>query len=320
MFDNPVVVQGDVIGNEIQDQGEPLGGKGRAGPVEALGTPEALIGRVIPDAVGGPGYVVGGEVGKRLAAFLEERGRCPCDSRAGRAALPDTHQPDGLEPEGGDGFPLLRRDIRQRDGTPVPAAQFTADPVTQVFDPAGTNVTFTNTTNEGTWDWLWRFGDNTTSVERDPVHQYGDVGTYYITLIAGNGICSDSITRFITIVPPAPVAIFDPVESGCAPLELSFNNTSLNTEVPGTTYKWDFGDGTSSNDAEPLHQYTTAGVYKVTLTVTDDKGDTGQDVLYVTAKESQSQSPIKGVPGFELPAVLGGSAVAYYLISKRKRK
>jgi len=85
-------------------------------------------------------------------------------------------------------------------------------------------------------------------------------------------------------------------------------------------YKWDFGDGTSSNDAEPLHQYATAGVYKATLTVTDDKGDTGQDVMHVTVKEAQSKSPIKGVPGFEIPALLGGSAVAYYLISRRKRK
>ncbi|MCC7573167.1 MAG: PKD domain-containing protein, partial [Candidatus Methanofastidiosum sp.] len=86
------------------------------------------------------------------------------------------------------------------------------------------------------------------------------------------------------------------------------------------SYKWDFGDGKSSIDPEPLHQYTTAGVYKVTLTVTDDKGDTGQDVLYVTVKDSQPESPIKGVPGFELPALLGGSAVAYYIISRRKRK
>ncbi|KYC46617.1 MAG: PKD domain protein [Candidatus Methanofastidiosum methylothiophilum] len=84
------------------------------------------------------------------------------------------------------------------------------------------------------------------------------------------------------------------------------------------SYKWDFGDGKTSIDGEPLHQYTTAGVYKVTLTVTDDKGDTGQDVMYVTVKETQS--PVKGVPGFELPALLGGSAIAYYLISKRKKK
>jgi PKD repeat protein len=155
---------------------------------------------------------------------------------------------------------------------PVPAAQFTADPVTQVFDPEGTYATFTNTTNEGTWDWLWRFGDNTTSVERDPVHQYGDVGTYYVTLIAGNGTCTDSITRFITIVSPAPVAIFDPVESGCAPLELSFNNTSLNTEVPGTTYRWDFGDGSTSTAKNPSYTYFDAGDYRVELTVTGPGG------------------------------------------------
>ena len=84
-------------------------------------------------------------------------------------------------------------------------------------------------------------------------------------------------------------------------------------------YKWDFGDGKTSIDPEPLHQYTTAGVYKVTLTVTDDKGGTGEDVMYTTVKEAQSQSPIKGVPGFEFPAVLGGSAIFYYLIRRKKR-
>jgi len=86
------------------------------------------------------------------------------------------------------------------------------------------------------------------------------------------------------------------------------------------SYKWDFGDGKSSIDPEPLHQYTTTGVYKVTLTVTDDKGDTGEDIMYVTVKDSQPESPVKGVPGFELPALLGGSAVAYYILSRRKRK
>ena len=118
-----------------------------------------------------------------------------------------------------------------------------------------------------------------------------------------------------------------PIASAGADLEakvgdaIHFDGTkSADEDGNIVTYKWDFGDGTSSNDAEPLHQYATAGVYKVTLTVTDDKGGTGQDVLYVTIKETQSQSPIKGVPGFELPALLGGSAVAYYLISRRKRK
>ena len=42
---------------------------------------------------------------------------------------------------------------------PVPIPQFTAVPLTQVFNAAGNPVTFTNTTNPGTWNWFWRFGD-----------------------------------------------------------------------------------------------------------------------------------------------------------------
>jgi PKD repeat protein len=44
-------------------------------------------------------------------------------------------------------------------------------------------------------------------------------------------------------------------------------------------YQWDFGDPASahdtSNEAAPSHTYATAGVYRVTLTVTDDRGVTG---------------------------------------------
>ena len=165
-------------------------------------------------------------------------------------------------------------DIKTYDITvmPVPVTQFTANPVTQVFNPAGTQVTFTNATNDGTWNWLWRFGDNSTSTDKDPVHQYADVGTYYVTLIASNSNCSDSIMHYITIVPPAPVAMFDTVTSGCAPLYVSLNNTSLNTDVPGTTYKWDFGDGSVSTAKNPTYTYFTPGDYRIELTVTGPGG------------------------------------------------
>jgi len=165
-------------------------------------------------------------------------------------------------------------DIRTYDITvmPVPSAQFTANPVTQVFNPAGTQVTFTNATNDGTWSWLWKFGDNSTSTVKDPVHQYADIGTYYVTLIASNSNCSDSIMHYITIVPPTPVAIFDSVPSGCSPLYISLKNTSQNTDVPGTTYKWDFGDGSTSTAKNPTYTYFTPGDYRIELTVTGPGG------------------------------------------------
>ena len=77
-------------------------------------------------------------------------------------------------------------DVKTFDITvmPVPIPQFTAAPLTQVFNAAGNPVTFTNTTNAGTWNWFWNFGDNTTSTDENPVHSYTDVGTYTVTLIA----------------------------------------------------------------------------------------------------------------------------------------
>ncbi|MFZ2339142.1 MAG: PKD-like domain-containing protein [Bacteroidales bacterium] len=156
---------------------------------------------------------------------------------------------------------------------PVPLPQFTADPVTQVFDPAGNQVEFSNQTNDGTWNWLWRFGDNTTSTEEEPVHSYNDVGTYTVTLIASNAHCSDSVSHDVTVVPPAPVAMFDLIPSGCAPLYVNINNTSLNTEVPGTTYHWDFGDGSVSTAKNPTYTYFTPGSYRVELVVTGPGGN-----------------------------------------------
>ncbi|WP_251862197.1 collagenase [Clostridium sp. Marseille-Q2269] len=43
-----------------------------------------------------------------------------------------------------------------------------------------------------------------------------------------------------------------------------------------TSYLWDFGDGTKSNESSPKHTYTTPGNYKVTLKVTDDRN--GSDI------------------------------------------
>lgn len=48
-------------------------------------------------------------------------------------------------------------------------------------------------------------------------------------------------------------------------LEVTFSNTSISS----TDYEWDFGDGASSTDAEPVHIYATEGTYTVTLKSSD---------------------------------------------------
>jgi hypothetical protein len=52
------------------------------------------------------------------------------------------------------------------------------------------------------------------------------------------------------------------------------------------TYKWDFGDKATSTDEAPVHAYSSAGKFTVSLTVTDDKGNTATDARadYITVQ------------------------------------
>ena len=155
---------------------------------------------------------------------------------------------------------------------PVPVAQFEAIPPTQIFNSSGNPVAFTNTTNAGSWNWLWRFGDGATSLLRDPVHSYTAMADFNVTLKVSNANCSDSVKHIVSVMPPAPVANFDSIPPGCEPLEFSINNTSLNTDLPGTSYRWDFDDGSISTAKNPTYTYFTSGIYRVELTVTGPGG------------------------------------------------
>ena len=81
-----------------------------------------------------------------------------------------------------------------------------------------------------------------------------------------------------------PVAAFTPT---CTGLSCSFDS-SLSNDPDGVIadYSWDFGDGAMDDTANPQHLYQTAGDYTVTLTVTDNRGDTN------TTSQSINVAPI----------------------------
>jgi PKD repeat protein len=174
-------------------------------------------------------------------------------------------------------------DVKTIDITvmPVPLPQFTAVPASQIYDAAGNPVTFTNTTNAGTWDWLWRFGDGATSTDKNPVHTYTALGNFDVWLVVRNTNCSDSLKHPVSVVPKPPIANFDSIPSGCEPLSISIHNTSLNTEIPGTTFRWDFGDGSISTAKNPTYTYFDAGTYRVELTISGPGGvDSKSQVIH----------------------------------------
>ncbi len=58
--------------------------------------------------------------------------------------------------------------------------------------------------------------------------------------------------------------------SGNAPLTIQFNDTSTGDI---TSYEWDFGDGANSTEKNPVHTYTSYGMYNVSFTVTNTAGE-----------------------------------------------
>lgn len=153
-----------------------------------------------------------------------------------------------------------------------PATAFIADPRT--FCQAPATASFTNQST-GAATYLWNFGDGSTSTDVNPSHTYAAMGNYAVTLITTNASgCTDTLkkTNYIKISKPKIVINGFPI-AGCSPLIINPTATVTASE-PIATYLWNFGDGTTSNLANPSHTYTTAGTYSVSLTVTTVDGCT----------------------------------------------
>jgi PKD repeat protein len=102
-------------------------------------------------------------------------------------------------------------------------------------------------------------------------------GPYTITATATNDnpngaeTATDSID--VTLVAPGPdLEAFFPFDwSNCILFECAFLDGSSGGP---TSWLWDFGDGNTSTEQNPIHNYTTYGVYEVSLTVSNDGGTT----------------------------------------------
>jgi PKD repeat protein len=153
-----------------------------------------------------------------------------------------------------------------------PVANFT---VNKTSGKVPLTVQFNDLSNNTPTTWSWDFGDSTSSAEQNPIHTYTVVGNYTVSLTATNDDGSDTmtVTDFITVnplTPPIPNFTATPL-SGKAPLTVQFNDTSSGG-IP-TLRNWNFGDGTTSIEIDPVHTYTTTGNYTVSLELANGDAD-----------------------------------------------
>ncbi|MFN0082244.1 MAG: PKD domain-containing protein [Ferruginibacter sp.] len=137
---------------------------------------------------------------------------------------------------------------------------------------------FTNTSSplSSTDSVRWTFGDGTTSSQLNPNHSYAQPGTYNVCLRVikrnPNGVlttCVREVCRVLNVVAINSCnvqAYFSFLAATSQPTLIQFTNQSPGY-LPTDSITWNFGDSTSSHDANPTHIFTTGGTFTVCLTI-----------------------------------------------------
>ena len=135
-----------------------------------------------------------------------------------------------------------------------------------------------NSSNGSTYAWTFEGGTPSISAEANPSVVYNTAGTFSVSLVITNAAGAISLmeTDYIT-VGQSPTASFD--------IEYTIGNTSatfVNTSTGADSYFWDFGDGNSSTEESPMHDYGADGTYTISMIATNACGlDTTIQVLEV---------------------------------------
>ncbi len=153
-----------------------------------------------------------------------------------------------------------------------PNVQFNGD---NLMGCAPLNVNFiSNSTNTISSTYHWNFGDSGTSNLQNPSHLYIASGLYNVMLVVTNlGGCSDSIliSSYINANGTAPMASFTSTNN-CVNSSINFIDNSSVSTGSITNWAWNFSDGVSTGYQNPIRTFSVAGVYSVTLTVSNSQG------------------------------------------------
>ena len=123
-------------------------------------------------------------------------------------------------------------------------------------------------------NWSWDFGDGNTSSDQHPCHSYASAGNYTVVLVVTdqNG-CTDNkmVTNAVRMSSSFTASFNQTNTQACNPPH-SVNFTSTVSPAGSYTYAWDFGNGFTSTQANPIATYNQNGVYTVKATITSPSG------------------------------------------------
>lgn len=125
-------------------------------------------------------------------------------------------------------------------------------------------VDFNNTSTNSN-QYKWDFGNGSSSILENPSTTFTLPGLYTVTLISLNASGSDTLvsTNYIEVfdLPSSDFSFSSNTDYCSSTNEISFTNST----VGALSYIWDFGDGNTSTQSNPIHNYANDGSYTVKL-------------------------------------------------------
>jgi len=162
------------------------------------------------------------------------------------------------------------------------------------------------------YSWHWDFGDGNTSDEESASNIYSISGNYTVTVTVtdNENNCTSDTTKAIIkeeideLIADANgpyvemIRFYSCDDSSEHSGPIYFTGSASGGYLP-YTWHWDFGDGETSNEQNPIHTYDEADTYTVTFTVTDRKGYIASNSTIATIAErlEAEAEPMPGVEG-----------------------
>jgi PKD repeat protein len=165
--------------------------------------------------------------------------------------------------------------------------------------------------------YAWGFGDGAAATGRAVQHAYASPGTYTVILtVTNDGGKSATTSQSVTVsasAPPSADFTFSPTSPAVG--ETIHFNAATSKAAPGrtlTSFAWTFGDGVGGNAQFFDHGYSAAATYQVTLTVTDDAGQsaTAKQSVTVGAGNPVASLVVTKTGGLSIQADARGSSAA----------
>ena len=146
--------------------------------------------------------------------------------------------------------------------SPNPTAAFT---LSDVCNDSTLSATNTSSVSGGTINYVWKWGDGSSSTVVPATHNYNSSGTYTVTVTTTTNFgCADSTTQTATVILGGNLDFSAPTV--CNSTATNFTDqTVLKTGTIVQNYTWNFGDGNTATGASATNTYSTAGNYNAKL-------------------------------------------------------